>query len=215
MPPLARARGQPDAPGSGMAGLHAPAGRGDDADQVAARPGPDAHAARGQPAPHPSAWAQHPVRVRFPPWPPMVASACTLLVAGQKRLSIQAHLALPEVETRYRTAKEPVARSLWQMIGLLAQALTSAHVAAVTGYTVHGVHTLARRDNQWGPAGVEDRCHRNLGTVGLRSAGQRAALAAALDQPPPDGGVWTGPQAAAWMAATLGRRVHPQRGWEL
>jgi transposase len=27
-------------------------------------------------------------------------------------------------------------------------------------------------------------------------------------------GVWTGPKAAAWMSATLGHAVHPQRGWE-
>jgi hypothetical protein len=42
-----------------------------------------------------------------------------------------------------------------------------------------------------------------------------AALAAALKHPPPDGGVWTGPKAAAWMAATRGHRVHPPRGWEI
>jgi transposase len=44
---------------------------------------------------------------------------------------------------------------------------------------------------------------------------QREALVAALAPPPPDGGVWTGPKAAAWMTATLGRHVHPQRGWEM
>jgi transposase len=132
-----------------------------------------------------------------------------------KRLSIHAHLALHEGETRYRTAKDSVARSHWQIIWLLAQELTSAQVAAITGDTVNWVRTIARRYNQQGPAGAEDRRHRNPGAVGLLSAAQRAALAAALDQPPPDGGVWTGPKAAAWMAATLGRRVHPQRGWEV
>jgi transposase len=132
-----------------------------------------------------------------------------------KRLSIEAQLALHEVERRYRTAKDPVARSHWQIIWLLAQELTSAQVAAVTGYPVNWIRTIARRYNQQGPPGVADRRHRNPGAVGLFSAGQRAALAAVLGQAPPDGGVWTGPKAAAWMAATLGRRVHPQRGWEV
>jgi transposase len=132
-----------------------------------------------------------------------------------KPLSIQTHLALTELETRYRRAKDPVVRSHWQVIWLLAQGWVSGQVAAITGYTVNWVRTIARRYNQQGAAGLEDRRHRNPGAGGLLTAAQRAALLAALEQPPPDGGVWTGPKAAAWMAATLGRRVHPQRGWEV
>src|SRR3712207_1690666 len=131
-----------------------------------------------------------------------------------KSLLIQTHLTLHELETRYRTAKDPVVRSHWQAIWLLAQGWTSAQVAAITGYTVNWVRTLARRYNHLGPAGLEDRRHRNPGAAGLVSAAQRAALATALTQPPPDGGVWTGPKAAAWLATALGRHVHPQRGWE-
>jgi transposase len=118
------------------------------------------------------------------------------------------------LKTRYRTAKDPVVRSHWQVIWLLAQGWASAQVAAITGYTTNWVRTLARRYNQQGPAGLEDRRHHNPGAAGLLSAAQCAALVTALGKPPPDGGVWTGPKAAAWMAAALGRRVHPQRGWE-
>jgi transposase len=84
----------------------------------------------------------------------------------------------------------------------------------VTGYTVNWIRTIARRYHQRGPAGLEDRRHRNPGATGLLSAEPRTALAAALQQPPPDGGVWTGPKAAAWMTATLGHPIRPQRGWE-
>src|SRR3954463_8702428 len=36
-----------------------------------------------------------------------------------------------------------------------------------------------------------------------------------LCEPPPDGGLWTSPKVAAWMASELGlTRVAPQRGWE-
>ena len=42
-----------------------------------------------------------------------------------------------------------------------------------------------------------------------------AALAERLHTPPEDGGLWSGPKVAAWMARHLGlARVHPQRGWE-
>jgi transposase len=132
-----------------------------------------------------------------------------------KRLSIQPHLALDALERRYRTARDPVARSHWQMVWLLAQGRPSEQVAAVTGYTANWVRTIAQRYNRHGSAGLGDRRHRNRGSPGLLSAAQRTALASTLDQPPPDGGLWTGPKIAAWMAATLGRPVHPQRGWEM
>lgn len=107
-----------------------------------------------------------------------------------------------------------MARSHWQVIWLLAQGRPSAQVAAVSGYTVNWIRTIARRYNQRGAAGLEDRRHHNPGATGLLSPAQRAGLAAALTHPPPDGGVWTGPKAAAWMSAMLGHAVHPQRGWE-
>ena len=132
-----------------------------------------------------------------------------------KRLSIQPHLALDELGRRYRTAKDPVARSHWQMVWLLAQGLPSERVAAVTGYTARWVRTLAQRYNRQGPAGLGDRRHRNPGAAGLLSPAQRAELAQALAQPPLDGGRWTGPKVAAWMATTLHRPIHPQRGWEV
>ena len=40
-------------------------------------------------------------------------------------------------------------------------------------------------------------------------------LKARLLEPPPDGGLWTGPKVARWMASELGlAAVLPQRGWE-
>ena len=132
-----------------------------------------------------------------------------------KRLSIQPHLACDELERRYRAAKAPVARSHWQIIWLLAQGLPAERVAAVTGYTVNWGRSLAQRSNQSGPAGLGDQRHRNPGRVRLLSMAQRAAFTTALVQPPPGGGVWTGPKAAGWMAATVGHPVHPQRGWEV
>jgi transposase len=132
-----------------------------------------------------------------------------------KRLSIQAHISVDDLAMRYRGAGDPVARSHWQIIWLLAQGLASEQVAVVTGYTVNWIRTLGRRYHQRGPAGLGDHRHRNPGATGLLSAAQRAALAAALEQPPADGGVWTGPKVASWMATPLGRPVHPQRGWEM
>src|SRR5215472_5749145 len=35
-----------------------------------------------------------------------------------------------------------------------------------------------------------------------------------IDQRQRNGGLWTGPKVATWMGEQLGRKVHPQRGWE-
>jgi hypothetical protein len=40
----------------------------------------------------------------------------------QKRLAVKPHLTLEEIEQQYRTAKDPVARSHWQIVWLLAAA---------------------------------------------------------------------------------------------
>jgi hypothetical protein len=106
-----------------------------------------------------------------------------------KRHSIQAHLAVDELETRSRRAIDPMARSRWQVIWLLARGLLSAPVAAVTGYMINWMRTLARRDNQLGPAGLEDRRHCQLGATGVLAPVARSALAAALQQPLAGGGV--------------------------
>jgi hypothetical protein len=51
------------------------------------------------------------------------------------------------VKRCYRAAKEPVLRSHWQIIWLLAHGRTSAHVAASTGYSVKWIRTVAQRYN--------------------------------------------------------------------
>jgi transposase len=131
-----------------------------------------------------------------------------------RRLTIPPHLALDELERRYRRATDPVARSQWQMVWLLSGDTPTAEVARVTGYSVPWVREIARRYREDGPAGIGDRRHGNPGAPPLLDAGQQAALRAALGGPGPDGGIWTCRQVAAWIAAAIGRPVDVARGWE-
>ena len=48
----------------------------------------------------------------------------------------------------------------------------------------------------------------------LLSAAQQEELAHALQEPPEDGGLWSGPKVAQWMQRTLGREIAAQRGWD-
>src|SRR5215469_9197348 len=127
---------------------------------------------------------------------------------------IAAHLSPGEQEQWYRKATDPVERSHYQVIWLLAQGKRVREVAEVTGYCANWIRILARRYNQEGPAALADQRQHNTGAPCLLSVEQQGRLHQQLSHPPPDGGLWTGPKVAFWMGKQLGRTLHPQRGWE-
>jgi transposase len=131
-----------------------------------------------------------------------------------RRLNIPPHLTLDALEQRYRRAKDPVARSHWQILWLLTTGMPTAEVARVSRYSVNWVRELARRYREEGPAGIGDRRHGNPGAAPLLDAEQQAQLRVALGGPAPNGDLWTCRSVAAWMSQTLGRPVSAQRGWE-
>lgn len=126
---------------------------------------------------------------------------------------IAPHLPIDELQRRYRTAEDPVARSQWQILWLLAQGLPTAQVAQVTGYGVRWIQEIARRYRA-GPEAIGDRRHTNPGAAPLLDADLQAQVRAALAGPAPDGGLWTGRWEARWMSERLGRPISVQRGWE-
>ena len=130
-----------------------------------------------------------------------------------RRIRLAPHLTVEELGQRYRRAQEPVERSRWQMLWLLAQGQQAQQVAAVTGYCAKWVGLVARQYNAAGPAGVPKRRPQRVSQRLLKPE-LAAELAQALEGAAPDGGLWTGPQVAGWMAARLDRPVRPQRGWE-
>jgi transposase len=129
-------------------------------------------------------------------------------------LIVPPHLPVAELERRYRRARDPVARSHWQIVWLLARGEATGAVGRATGYSVNWVREVAKRYREGGPAALGDRRHANPGAAPLLDPGQQERLRAALAGPAPDGGLWTGRKVAAWMAAELGRPVGEQRGWE-
>lgn len=129
-------------------------------------------------------------------------------------LVVVPHLAPEELERRYRACRDPVERSHWHMVWLVAVGHRVPEVATLTGYSVKWVRTILGRDNADGPSGLTDRRHANPGQPPLLTPALRGELRQALAAPPSDGGLWTGRKVAAWMAAHLGRPVGEPRGWE-
>jgi len=129
-------------------------------------------------------------------------------------LAVAGHLSATELGRRYRAARDRVERGHLQVVWLLRRGRNAAEVARVMGLSGLWVAEIVRRYNERGPDGLGDRRRGNAGAKPLLGAADEAALRAALAEPPPDGGLWTGPKVAAWMAARLGRKVWPQRGWD-
>ena len=131
-----------------------------------------------------------------------------------RRLALKGHLSNDDLGRRYRQARDPVARARWQALWLMARGEPTAAVLRATGYSATWLYQVVRRYNAEGAQGVADRRHGNPGAAPLLPTDQQAALRAALAHPAPDGGLWTGPKVARWMANRLGRPVGAQRGWE-
>ena len=131
-----------------------------------------------------------------------------------RRIHLQPHLSVDELEHRYRAAKEPNERTWWQILWLLAQGRTATELSAVIGYRAYWIGQIAKRYNEQGPAGLQNRRH----TTSYRPPPVLApalqeelrgvlAAAAAKDER------WTGHDVAAWMAQRLGRPISYRLGW--
>src|SRR3954451_18432128 len=127
---------------------------------------------------------------------------------------LAAHLSSAELGQRYRAAGDAIERSHLQIVWLLSQGRDEREVAQATGYGRRWIAEIVRRYNEGGPDGLGDRRRGDAGAKPLLGAEDEAALRAVLAAPPADGGLWTGPEVAAWMATRLGREVWPQRGWD-
>src|SRR5919202_6226802 len=127
---------------------------------------------------------------------------------------LAAHLSPAELGQRYRAARSPIERSHLQVVWLLSRGRSEREVAQGTGYGLRWVGEAARRYEEGVPDGLGARRRGNAGARPLLGAEDEAALRGAPAEPSADGGLWTGPKVATWMAARLGRKVWPQRGWD-
>ena len=125
------------------------------------------------------------------------------------------HLSVEELEARYRAARDVTEARHFQAIWLLAQGRTVLEVSEVLAFVPRWVEELSARYNALGPDALGDRRRRNGRAATLLTEEVLSALAERVRTPPEDGGLWSGPKVAAWMARHLGlAKVHPQRGWE-
>ena len=132
------------------------------------------------------------------------------------RLPIHSHLTSQDIAKCYRSCRDGLEKTHWQVLWLLTReqpAPSPAQVASMVGMTPGWVRTLIRRWNDKGPEALGDRRKTTNGRIPKLSTQHQAELFTRLQSPPPDGGLWSGPKVAAYVKEQYGLSIVKQTGW--
>ena len=125
------------------------------------------------------------------------------------------HLNSAGLESEYEAAADPVAKSHFHALWLVSEGYAVAEVARLLSFSARWVHTLIKRYNENGPAALADLRSGNGAAPRILTPEALAALKERIVSAPDDGGVWSGPKIARWLADFHGlKSVHDQRGWD-
>src|SRR5271169_6022662 len=128
---------------------------------------------------------------------------------------IASHLSVAELEAHYKTAADPVSKSHFHAVWLLSLNYKTEEVGAILSFSPRWVQRLVKRYNERGPESLGDRRLSNGTAPAILTPEALVSLKGRLKTPPDDGGLWTGPKVARWLASFHGlRSVHDQRGWD-
>ncbi|MDY7013768.1 MAG: helix-turn-helix domain-containing protein [Cyanobacteriota bacterium] len=133
------------------------------------------------------------------------------------RPKLEPYLTVKELKNRYRQARDTTEARRWHLLYLVAQQWTIKQAAQIVDLNYDYAKEIVQRYNREGPLSLHNRSknrHRPTSRA-LLTFEQQQELRLLLQGPAPDGGPWSGPKVARWIAKKTGRtRVWPQRGWE-
>jgi transposase len=129
-------------------------------------------------------------------------------------ITLKPHLSTEELYRRYRACQRPQEKVRWRALYLISQGEQANRAARRVGRTSGWITQLTRRYNERGAEAVPNqqgdlRCGSkpHLDTKAAESLDQ------ALRSTAPDGGLWTAPKVAAWIAERTGQTVHETTAW--
>ena len=123
------------------------------------------------------------------------------LVGMGSKVYLIEHLKADELYHRYRAEQDPIKRTHLQIVWLLTSGRPAKVAAEVTGYSQRWISVLVGRYNEAGVDGLGDLRRFNPGSRPLLDAEKLERLDRTLDDPPPDGGLWTGWRVAQWICS--------------
>jgi transposase len=133
-----------------------------------------------------------------------------------RTISLANHFSSDELKARYQSSTDPIESRRWHLLWLVSQQWYLLDAAASVGVSYCYARRVVHAYNKDGVQAVANgRRGRVVSRRALLSEIQQRELDVALQSPPVDGGVWSGPKVAQWIAQKTGREhVHPQRGWD-
>lgn len=133
-----------------------------------------------------------------------------------RTISLANHFSSDELKVRYQSSTDPVESRRWHLLWLLSQQWYLLDAAASIGISDSYARRIVHAYNRDGlKAIVNRRRDRIVSSRALLNETQQHELDQALQSSPADGGLWSGPKVAQWIAQKIGRsHVHPQRGWD-
>ena len=127
------------------------------------------------------------------------------------------HLSAEELKAKYEHGQDRVERRRYHLLWLISQKWTIKKASEAVGISYEYGQQIFRTYNKEGVRGIRHR-RREITPPGkpeLLNQQQKEKLKSCLEKAPEDGGVWTGPKVAQWIAKETGReKVWPQRGWD-
>jgi transposase len=133
---------------------------------------------------------------------------------SRKRIGLVKHLSLEELENGYRSSKDAIERSHWQMVWLYGRYGNADKVAEQVGYSAIWVREIVKRYNRLGVKGLKDLRHENPGQERVLSQAQEESLVKTLEKDAPGLGLWTGPKVATWITQKTKQKVSSVTGWQ-
>ena len=127
------------------------------------------------------------------------------------------HLSYEEIKKCYLKAGDTTEARRWHLLLLISRDWSIKKAADIVELSYDYAKEIVGRYNKQGPTSLINRNkNRKVSSCkALLTPTQQQELSQALQSPPPDGGQWSGPKVARWIAEKTGRdRVWPQRGWE-
>lgn len=131
-----------------------------------------------------------------------------------RRVQVQGPLSIADLEEKYRSSTKAVEKERWRVVWLIKRGMTTKEVSDVTAYNVRRVRHIVARYNEHGDQAMIDKRCDNKGRPPRLGASLQAKLDQALSQPPPDGGLWSGPKVARWIEKHTENRAERQLGWD-
>jgi len=127
-------------------------------------------------------------------------------------LRVAPHLSPGALEKRYLACPDVGERERLHCVLLKQEGRSSKDIAALFRKREDWVRRVVRRYNEGGPEAMQDG-RRSNGSSRMLDDASTARLEMALQKAPIDGGFWSGPKVAAWIAEYVGIECTNRTGW--